>query len=388
MLICRMMSAKGKVCAVQIVLCIFVPERTFVCCMFHSIKVAELKKETEDCVSILLDIPAEKSAVFAYAPGQYLTFRAQIGGQEVRRSYSLCSAPSSGQWRVAVKRVPEGRFSGYVHEQLQVGDELEVMEPMGSFVPRIHDSEPCRYVCFAAGSGITPMMSIIADALQKDKDAEIDLFYGSKKTDSIIFKEELEALKNTHLHRFQLHYVLSRERLQSEWFYGRIDGEKCAHYGKYLFDPRSVTQYFLCGPESMIKAVESSLVSLGVPSDKISYELFTVPGAVQSTQERAEQRQSLGQTESMVTITLDGLDMTFIMDESDDNILDAALHQGADLPYACKGGVCSTCKAKVKKGEAAMAVNYALEPDEVDAGYVLTCQAVPTDSTVALSFDE
>jgi len=289
---------------------------------------------------------------------------------------------------VAVKRVPEGKFSGYVHEELQVGDKMEVMTPAGSFVRKDQKSnQGARYVCFAAGSGITPILSIITETLEGDTEAEIDLFYGSRKTDSIIFKEELEALKNRYLQRFQLHYVLSRERLQSEWFYGRIDAEKSAHYAKYLFQPQAVDQYFLCGPESMIRAVEASLLEAGVEQEKISYELFTAPGAV-SVEQKAEVRHSLGQTESMVTITLDGLDMTFIMDETDESILDAALHQGADLPYACKGGVCSTCKARVKKGDVAMAVNYALEEDEVKAGYVLTCQAVPTDSTVAISFDE
>ncbi len=353
--------------------------------MWYTLTVQEIRRETSDTVSLLLSCSEEDRLDFAFKAGQYLTLRQEINGEDVRRSYSLCSSPSSSELRVAVKQVQDGRFSGYVHSSLQVGDQLQSMKPMGTFVRKDALADSSHMVAYAAGSGITPVLSLITEYLEQDEGVHFDLFYGNRRTESIIFKEELEALKNRFLGRFQLHYILSKERLQSDLFYGRITAEKCEKFGKYFYDADKIDQYFICGPEGMIESVRQSLDDQGVDAKRISFELFTSP--VGPLKQKKEVVRPAGQKLSDVTITLDGLDMTFDMMSEDDNILDKALAEGADLPFACKGGVCSTCKAKVTSGKVDMSINYALEPDEVEAGYVLTCQAIPCTDKVVVNFD-
>ena len=354
---------------------------------FHSLTIADLRAETDDCVSIAFRVPEALQEDYVYQPGQYLTLRAQVDGEDVRRSYSLCSSPVEGEWRVAIKRIPDGKFSTYAHTQLHAGDTLDVMTPTGNFVLTPDPTAAKHYVAFAAGSGITPILSMLKTVLAAEPRSRFTLFYGNRRADSVIFREKIEGLKNLHLGRLAVHYVLSRQHPGSELFYGRIDGERCTRFAQRLFDPQTVDAYYLCGPEPMIRSVTSALQALGVDKANIHFELFTSPlGALGGeTRVRAKpQRKILAEVE----IIQDAKAFTFGLDSQGETLLDAALKGGADLPYACKGGVCSTCKARVLKGEVEMELNYALEPDEVDAGYVLTCQAHPVSTKVTISFDE
>lgn len=357
---------------------------------FHKLRIREVRPETEDCVSVAFDIPEALKEDFSFIQGQYLTLKTQINGEEVRRSYSICTAPQDNDLRVAIKKVPGGTFSTYANEGLSAGVELDVLEPAGRFYTHLDPAHEKHYVGFAAGSGITPIMSILRTVLQAEPRSRFTLFYGNKGVDSIIFREELEALKNKYLGRLSLHHVLSREQTGSELFYGRLDGEKAAVFFQKILDPSVVDDVFLCGPEPMILGVSETLKEAGVPEKDIHFELFTSSVALQEqAQRKRRERQEAGETkDAQIRIKLDGDIIEFPMDSDDDSILDAALKAGADLPYACKGGVCSTCRAKVEKGEVDMLINYALEPDEVEAGFVLTCQAYPKTEEVTVNFDE
>jgi len=351
---------------------------------FHTLQVADVRRETDSCVSVELTIPAELQEVFSFEAGQYLTLRATINGKEARRSYSLCSAPHEGEWRVAIKHVEEGLFSTFANETLAVGDTLEVMPPMGSF--NAPPTRVSRVLLFAAGSGITPIISIAKTILERDTEAQITLFYGNRSSRDIIFQEELEGLKNTHLTRFSLYHVLSREHLGTELFYGRIDAEKCTAFAKTLFDPSTIDEAYLCGPEPMIRAVSEALEQAGLHKDSIHFELFGAPTTALSQPavvRPARKRADL----SKVAITADGATTTIDMLDDGSHLLEAGLSYGLDLPFACKGGVCSTCKCRVLEGELLMDVNYALEPEEVEAGYVLSCQARPISERAAVTFD-
>ena len=353
---------------------------------FHPLTITEVRPETEDCISIAFAVPDEWKQAYAYQPGQYLTLRAKIAGEDVRRSYSLCSSPLDEEWRVAIKHIPDGKFSSYAHESLRPGDQLEVMTPTGNFT--LPDGPATRqYVAFAAGSGITPILSMLKTVLRAEPDSTFTLFYGNRRADSVIFREEIEGLKNSYLGRLAVHYVLSRQHPGSELFYGRIDGERCAQFARHLFDPATVDAFYLCGPETMIRSVTAALETLKVPKERIHFELFTSPlGALGGeTRVRAKPQKKILAT---IHIVQDAKSFAFPLDSQGETLLDAALKGGADLPFACKGGVCSTCKARVLEGEVEMEVNYALEPDEVAAGYVLTCQAHPVSERVTVSFDE
>ena len=354
---------------------------------FHPLTVTDIRPETDDCVSIAFAVPAELTEAYVYQPGQYLTLRAEVNGEDVRRSYSLCSSPVEGEWRVAIKRIPDGKFSTYAHTQLHAGDTLDVMTPTGNFVLDTDPAAARHYVAFAAGSGITPILSMLKTVLAAEPQSRFTLFYGNRRASEVIFREEIEGLKNLHLGRLAVHYVLSRQHPGSELFYGRIDGARCTQFAARLFDAAAVAGYYLCGPEPMIRSVTSALQDLGVDKSNIHFELFTSPlGALGGeTRVRAKpQRKILAEVE----IIQDAKAFTFGLDSQGETLLDAALKGGADLPFACKGGVCSTCKARVLKGEVEMELNYALEPDEVAAGYVLTCQAHPVTEKVTISFDE
>jgi ring-1,2-phenylacetyl-CoA epoxidase subunit PaaE len=352
---------------------------------FHTLKVQDIRQETADCVSVAFAVPDHLKDVFAFTQGQYLTLRTHLNGEEVRRSYSLCVSPLDKEWRVAIKAVPGGLFSTYANQQLKVGDSLEVMPPEGRFFTALDPQQSRRYVAFAAGSGITPIISIVKTVLETEPLSHFTLFYGNQRTESIIFRELIEGLKNSHLNRFSVHYLLSREHPGSDLFSGRIDGEKCRVFSQKLFQPEAIDAFFLCGPEAMTLAVRDELKAQGVPLKKIHLELF-------GTSAKARKRPSvtkLSETGFMakVQLQLDGNRIQFAMTDPDEPVLDAALRQGADLPFACKGGVCCTCRAKLEKGTAEMAVNFALEPEEVAAGYILTCQAYPTSEEVSINFD-
>ncbi|MEZ4986932.1 MAG: 1,2-phenylacetyl-CoA epoxidase subunit PaaE [Saprospiraceae bacterium] len=349
---------------------------------FYPLRVADVRRETSDCVSVAFEIPAALKATFAYRAGQYVTVRTQIAGSEVRRSYSLCSSPLDEEWRIAVKAVPQGLFSTFANTELKAGDTLEVMPPDGRFFTDLDPTQPREYVAFAAGSGITPVFSILKTVLLQEPDSHFTLFYGNKGAESVIFREAIEGLKNQFMHRLSVHYFLSREHTGSELFSSRIDGERCRRLSPVFFNPQETDAFFLCGPEEMILSVREALLDMGVPRTHIHLELF---GTATHKTTRTTQTEDKGQM-TQVSLQLDGNITHFVMTAAD-NVLDAALRAGVDLPYACKGGVCCTCRAKIESGTVEMDVNYALEPDEVAAGFVLTCQSHPTTDALTVNFD-
>lgn len=352
----------------------------------HDIKVSAVEKETEDSVVVSFDIPEALREEFAFIPGQYLTLEASINDEDVRRSYSLCSAPLDNEWKVAIKQVENGKFSTYANNELRQGTTLKVMAPDGNFKLNTNASQQNHYVAFAAGSGITPILSMIRAVMYEEPNSKFSLFFGNRNVDSIIFRKELEDLKNQFLERLAVHHILSKEKLGSPLFYGRINAEKCEKFGSVFFDPTEITGYYLCGPSQMIFDIKDQLTTMGVDAKKIHFELFTTDDIkVEKKEEAASFDPS---QESKVTIILDEESFDMPLAYGGKSILDAALEAGADLPYACKGGVCSTCKAKITEGEVVMDINYALEPDEVENGFVLTCQSHPRTSTLTVDFDE
>ncbi len=351
---------------------------------FHTLKIAEIIHETEDCVSVSFSIPDELKSDYHFEAGQYLTLKTQLEGEEIRRSYSLCSAPYENEWTVAIKKVEKGKFSTYANELLSVGDELEVMTPMGKFTPHLDSKNEKSYALFAAGSGITPILSIAKTILNTELDSTVSLFYGNKNSNSIVFKEEIEALKNIFLNRLRITHILSRESLGNKLQKGRIDEEKTNALFKTFLHHENIDDVFICGPEEMIFAVKAAMENNGISSDHIHFELFTSPGDNKAVE---KPEVTANDVTSNVKIILDGdeIDLNLL---SGQTILDAAHEAGADLPFACKGGVCCTCKAKILEGSARMTINYGLEPDEIEAGYTLTCQAHPTSDKIVVSFDD
>lgn len=351
---------------------------------FYPLRVSDIRRETPDTVSVAFDVPETLRDTFRFTQGQYLTLRTEIGGEEVRRSYSICTGTDEGELRVAIKKVEGGLFGTFASERLQVGDTLESMAPTGRFYTALDPAHRNLYVAFAAGSGITPVMSILKTTLKQEPQSRFILFYGNRSFDHIIFREQLDELKNRYPDRLAVHHVLSRESLGSDLFRGRIDGEKCASYARLLFRAEDVDAYFLCGPEEMIFGVKDTLAELGVDPKRVHFELFTTSGAKKTAQTAAAAKDVF---DASITVIQDGTRLDFNLTSDGSTLLDAAMRAGADLPFSCKGGVCSTCKAKVLEGEVNMEVNYGLEPDEVAAGYVLTCQAHPKTKRVVVSFD-
>lgn len=354
---------------------------------FHPLRIASIREETADCISVAFEVPQELAATFAFNPGQYLTLRSTINGEELRRSYSICSGPADGELRVAIKKVAGGRFSTFANEVLKAGDVLDAMPPTGKFSPKAKGSGR-HLLAFVSGSGITPVLSILKHTLEADATGSFTLVYGNKNRHSIIFREAIEGLKNKYLSRLRVYHVLSREVLDVPLFYGRIDAARCRQFCASLIDVRTMDEAFVCGPEEMILSVREELIALGMPAATVHMELFSSPD-----QPRVQHRQwtaghaTDNTAQSRVSVKLDGVTFDLDLAYNGDNILDAALRAGADLPYACKGGVCSTCRARVTEGEVEMEVNYALEADEVRNGYVLTCQSHPKTDRVVVDFD-
>ena len=353
---------------------------------FHPLRVSQVRKETEDSVSIEFSVPQELKTLFQFTQGQNLTIRKRLNGQELRRNYSICTSPIDGKLKVAVKKVEGGLFSTWANESLKAGDVLDVMPPTGKFYTTLNPEQKKAYVAFAAGSGITPILSIAKTTLLTEPQSSFTLVYGNRTKASILFKEELEALKDQFLHRFRVYHILSREKTDVPLNSGRIDTEKLTLLFNKLIDIKSCDEFFLCGPEEMIFCVKSFLASKGVPSENVHFELFTVPGQKRQAQNQIPEATDSGAT-AQISIKIDGIFFDFDLAYESESILDAALKEGADLPYACKGGVCTTCKAKLLEGKVSMDVNWGLEPDEVEKGFVLTCQAHPQTETVVLDFD-
>lgn len=353
---------------------------------FHLLKVKEIRRETADCVSVLFEIPESLKGSFAFRQGQSLTMRKMINGEEVRRTYSICSSPLENEWRVAIKKVEGGLFSGFANEELNRGDMIEVMPPVGKFYTELDPANKKQYLAFAAGSGITPVLSLIKTTLQTEPHSEFTLVFGNRTRASIIFFEELEALKNKFMNRFNLIHILSRERTDTQLNFGRMDEQKLKELEK-LIPYDSMDEIFICGPEAMIFCIKSFLEEKGIDHRRIHFELFTTPGVKASTVQKKE-IQSPGGPSSMITVKLDGRSFDFPLSfQSETTLLDAALQQGADLPYACKGGVCCTCKAKLLEGEVSMDVHWGLEEDEIEKGFILTCQSHPKTEKVVVDFD-
>lgn len=354
---------------------------------FHPLTVKEVRSETSDCVSVSLDVPEALAETFKFVPGQYLTFRTTLNGAEVRRSYSICTSPIDGDLRVAIKKVENGKFSTWANEVLKAGDMIEAMPPMGNFTPKDRTGRK-NYLAFVAGSGITPVMSIMKTVLEEDPESSFTLVYGNRSRNTIIFREAIEALKNKHMLRMKLYHVLSREYMDIPLFSGRLGAQKCGDFCEKLIDLSVIDEAFICGPEDMILSTRQQLIDMGMPTGKVHIELFTSPDQPKATQERwVSANKSDSGPKSKVSITLDGATFDMEVGFNDESILDAALKAGADLPYACKGGVCCTCRAKVTEGEVEMTVNYALEHDEIEKGFVLTCQAHPRTERVVIDFD-
>lgn len=353
---------------------------------FEELTICDVRKETADCVSIAFAIPQGlESTYLQFTQGQNITLRTAINGTEIRRSYSICSSPDENELRIAVKQIPEGLFSTFANEQLKPGDKLEVLPPSGRFFTPLNSASSKNYLAFAAGSGITPILSIIKTTLLKEPHSQFTLVYGNRGRNQILFREALEAIKNKYMDRFRMVHILSRERTDIPLFSGRIDQEKCARLNGSVLELNKVDEVFLCGPEAMIFDLRKYLEAQGIDSRKIHFELFTTPG--QTTVSTASGSEAVSGLQSKVTVKLDGITFDFDLPYEGASILDAALAQGADLPFACKGGVCCTCRAKLTAGKVDMDANYALEPDELEAGYILTCQAHPRTDRVTVDFD-
>ncbi|MEM9562647.1 MAG: 2Fe-2S iron-sulfur cluster-binding protein [Actinomycetota bacterium] len=349
---------------------------------FHQLKVADVQPETDDSVSITLEVPEDLTDRFVHLPGQHLVVRRDLGGEDVRRSYSICSAPGDGL-RIGIKRIPDGVFSTWATTELAVGDVIEVMAPIGEFTVASTPEVGRNAVLVAAGSGITPVLAMASTILRDEPASRVTLLYGNRTSRSIMFHEELEGLKNRHPERFRMIHVLSREPHEIPLFEGRIDGDKLRRMSGALIDVTSVDGWYLCGPLSMVEELSTTLGELGVDADRIHSELFFDQRieAPPPTDVIAD-----GAVETLVTI--DGRTSVVHVDPEGPSLLDYARSVRAEVPFACKGGMCATCKAQVVDGEVTMAKNYALTAEELEAGMILTCQAHPTgDGPLAISYD-
>ncbi|NJC34434.1 ring-1,2-phenylacetyl-CoA epoxidase subunit PaaE [Sphingomonas jejuensis] len=351
---------------------------------FHPLTVTEVRRETADALSIRFAVPPELADLFAFQPGQYLTLRAVIDGEDVRRTYSICAAPSDDELRVAVKALPGGRFSTHVAERLRVGDTLDALVPAGHFTWDFGRVTGGHYAAFAAGSGITPVLSLIRTALATDPQARVSLFYGNRDAGGILFLEQLAALKDSHLDRFTVHHFLTAEEDEFELLNGRLDRGKCDEILSTLIDPTAVTAFFLCGPDGMMAAAEAALLARGVDTGRILLERFAAAGAPPTAETVARSAAAAGRR---IGVVLEGHRVTVPFDAAAGNILDSVRAAGLPAPYACKGGVCATCRARLRTGQVDMRVNYGLSDAEVADGYVLTCQAVPETDDVLVDYD-
>ena len=351
---------------------------------FHRLAVNNLRRESPDAVSLTFAIPNELAADYHFAPGQYLTLRTTMDGEEVRRSYSICSGPDDGELRIAVKKVDGGAFSNWAADELKAGDQLDVMTPTGRFGAMPASDAARVYVGFAAGSGITPVLSIVKGVLAREPDGRFFLFYGNRSTGGMLFREALEELKDRFMQRLSVFHVISGEEQDIPILHGRLDGEKVRVLLRSLVPAASVDHVFICGPTGMSEDIETTCRDIGIAADRIHIERFVsefggkprpktvvAPGAP---------------PKAIASLTIDGKRREVPVAEGE-AILDAALRAGMDLPFACKGGMCSTCRAKLVEGSAVMEANYSLEPWELEKGFILTCQARPTSDRVVVDYD-
>ena len=351
---------------------------------FHRLAVNDVRREAADAVSLSFAIPNELADDYRFLPGQYLTLRTTMDGEEVRRSYSICSGPDDGELRIAVKKLDGGAFSNWAADQLRAGDELEVMTPTGRFGVAPAPDEARLYAGFAAGSGITPILSIVKGVLARERDSRFFLFYGNRSTSGMMFLEALEELKDRFMQRLSLFHVISGEEQDIPILHGRLDGDKVRVLLRRLVPASSIDHVFICGPTGMSEDIEATCRELDIAEDRIHVERF-VSGLGGKPRPKAVVP-STAPPKAHAALIIDGKRREVPVAEGE-AILDAALRAGVDLPFACKGGMCSTCRAKLVEGEAAMDVNYSLEPWELKAGFILTCQAKPVSQKVVVDYD-
>ncbi len=352
---------------------------------FHPLTVREVQSETRDAVAVTFDVPAALRQEFAYVQGQYLTLRTQLDGAEVRRSYSICAAVQDLRLRVAIKRVADGQFSNWAAQHLAAGVVIDVMPPQGQFHVPLDASAARHVVAFACGSGITPVLSIVKSTLLAEPLSNVTLVYGNRSSGHVMFKEELEDLKDRFLGRLNLVWIMSRESQDIPLFNGHIGYDKCKELLQHWIDPAGVDTAFICGPQDMMLGVSRALQERGVDKARIHMELFGTPADALAP--RAPRSTPAGAAECQVEVVLDGTRRTFSMAKNKDSVVNAGLLAGLEMPFSCKGGVCSTCRALVVEGEVDMDINFALEDYEVARGFVLCCQSYPVSDKLVLDFD-
>jgi ring-1,2-phenylacetyl-CoA epoxidase subunit PaaE len=353
---------------------------------FHPLRVVDVSPETDEAIALTLEAVASDLPLFGFKPGQHLTLRAEIGGEDVRRNYSLFVSPDEGKLRVAIKRIAGGVFSDWASRSLKAGDIIESMTPRGHFTWKFEPEQRRQYVAFAAGSGITPVLSLIKTGLAVEPESQFTLLYGNRTSTSIMFLEDIAALKDRYLSRLQVYHFLDAESDDIELFNGRLDRERVAAVLETLVDPAQVDAAFICGPGPMMDTAEAALKEAGVDPDAIMVERFSVgrPEAAQAAIAEAATREAAG---LLIQVGIDGRRRMVTFDAAEGNILDSARAAGLPAPFACKAGVCATCRAKLVSGEVRMLANYGLSKEEVAAGYILTCQAVPLGEGVAVEYD-
>jgi ring-1,2-phenylacetyl-CoA epoxidase subunit PaaE len=352
---------------------------------FHALPVAKVERETRDAIAITFDVPPALREAFRFEPGQHLTLRTRIGDDDVRRSYSIC-APAGGPLRIAVKRSPGGVFSTWANDALREGTAVDVMPPMGHFNVAADAQASRHYLGVAAGSGITPLVSIVTSALVAEPASRFTLIYGNRASATVMFRDELASLKDRYLDRFNLVHVLSREPQDIELLHGRIDRAKADALFERWVPVADVDYAFVCGPEGMMDAVRASLLAHGMPAERIKIERFAA--SIPKHTHVPRPLPQAAHTECEVHVVIDGSQRMFLLEKGVENIIDAGLRNGIELPFSCKGGVCSTCRCKLVEGEADMDVNFALEDYEVARGFILACQSYPVTDKITVDFDQ
>ncbi len=355
---------------------------------FMPLKVNAVRNETEDAKTLAFDVPAARRERFMFAAGQYLTLRDRIDGQLVVRSYSICSAEQDGELRIAVKRVKGGVFSNHVNDDVQVGHVFEAMSPRGEF--RLPPKAANSYLFIAVGSGITPVLSLIKTALHSDPGCQVTLIYGNKSTATTMFANSLFFVKNAYMDRFQWISIYSQQPQQNPLLHGRIDNRKGRELNRRLIDIARYEQFYLCGPESMVSEVSRGLADIGIDGGRIHFELFSTSvedARIVAQKHRARAKQHAGKSSEMQIVHA-GREYRFTLPQDGENVLDAGIRHGADLPYSCKSGICATCKCRLLAGDVTMDVNHGLDPELLKQGYVLSCQSHPVSKTVLLDFDQ
>lgn len=356
---------------------------------FHQLMVSEVRKETDDCVSIAFEIPPELKEEYKFTQGQYLTLKLMMNGEELRRTYSICSSPlSESELRIASKRIKNGKVSNFLFEKLKPGDGIEVMTPMGSFFAPLNPAQPKKYLMFAGGSGITPIFSILKTVLHAEPASKISLFYANRDERSIIFRHQLDILEKYYYGRLEIFHILENPSEKNEnIFTGILTEEKTEELLKKYTDIKSINECFICGPPPMMKNIKSTLEKFNVDEQLIHLEYFS---AVMEDLAKAEKKEipEIPSMSSRVTVILDGVETSFELNAKGKSILETAIENDLDVPYACRAGVCSTCKAKLLEGKVKMDINYALTQSEVNLGFILTCQSHPVTEKVVASYDE